>query len=462
MRIRAVAVVIACIFFLPLTAVGQTAAGGQRAAAGSADARLNKLPPALRDKGRALLDERDEKKRADLAEELAEADAAAALDFLLDVLESDPAAGVRETIIDELSGLTHPGFRQALERRVVADAEAKVALLALDTLRVQALAPLRRLLDQRLEAARGRGDERQVRLLAREQERWLSLVKGALLPTFMQTPPPLFALKDAGQPVRVLAFGDFGDGSLAQQQVAAATLQYHRKQPFDFAVTLGDNFYPDGLTTLDDPRWKTQWEDLYGPLGVKFYATLGNHDWHLPDGPAAEVLYARQSPSWRMPATYYTFTAGPVQFFALDTNEISEAQLLWLNEELGKSRARWKLVYGHHPIYSAGRHEDNDDKIRQLLPVLKGRADVYLAGHDHDMQHLKPEGSLHFFVAGSGGKLRPIEPGPRSLFARSANGFAVVEADAGQLKVKFIDAGLNQLYEYALTKQGQAAPAGDR
>ena len=76
------------------------------------------------------------------------------------------------------------------------------------------------------------------------------------------------------------------------------------------------------------------------------------------------------------------------------------------------------MVYGHHPIYSEGQHEDNNQKIAQLLPVLKDRADVYLAGHDHDMQHLKPEGRLHFFVAGSGGKLRTIEPGPRSLFAQ--------------------------------------------
>jgi hypothetical protein len=68
------------------------------------------------------------------------------------------------------------------------------------------------------------------------------------------------------------------------------------------------------------------------------------------------------------------------------------------------------------------------------------------------MQHLKPEEGLHFFVAGSGGKLRPIEPGPRSLFARSANGFAVVEADAKQLRVKFIDTKLDQLYEYTLAK----------
>ena len=89
-------------------------------------------------------------------------------------------------------------------------------------------------------------------------------------------------------------------------------------------------------------------------------------------------------------------------------------------------------------------------KIEQLLPLLRDRADIYLAGHDHDMQHLKPEGRLHFFVAGSGGKLRPIEPGPRSLFARSANGFAVLEILSNTLAVSFVDVTGAELYRYEL------------
>jgi tartrate-resistant acid phosphatase type 5 len=85
--------------------------------------------------------------------------------------------------------------------------------------------------------------------------------------------------------------------------------------------------------------------------------------------------------------------------------------------------------------------------------ILTGRADIYVSGHDHDMQHLKPEGNLHFFVAGSGGKLRPITAGERSLFARSALGFAVLEANHKSLTVTFIEKSLTPLYEYTLTKE---------
>jgi len=268
----------------------------------------------------------------------------------------------------------------------------------------------------------------------------------------LQTAPALFALKPAGHPIRVLAFGDFGDGRKGQREVAAGMSQYHQQRPFDFGITLGDNFYNKGMKGVEDPRWRTRWDTLYDPLRIRVYAVLGNHDYGSPQSPEAEILYSQKSPSWRMPATQYTYTAGWAQFFAIDSQVMSPAQLGWLRKELEASQLRWKIVYGHHPIYSHGRHGDNPSLIRDLLPVLRGRADVYLAGHDHDMQHLKPEGNLHFFVSGSGGKKRSIRAGPRSLFARSALGFAVLEADGASLKIVFIEKNLNPVYEYTLKK----------
>ena len=154
-----------------------------------------------------------------------------------------------------------------------------------------------------------------------------------------------------------------------------------------------------------------------------------------------------------MPAPYYSYTAGPVQFFALDTNEMSVAQLVWLTDELKKSQARWKVVYGHHPIYSAGAHKDSERLIKQLLPVLRDRADVYIAGHDHDMQHLGAEGGVHFFVSGAAGaRVRPVRAHPRTLFAKSAYGFSVIEVDEREMTVQMIGTDLSEFYRYTLRK----------
>lgn len=436
---------------------------GPKSPNATGDDLLALLPRQVHDQGRAILTERDGDQRADLIEALIEERGVVALDFLIALLEKDPSPKVRAAIVDQLGedleGDPAPKFEKALSQAATGDPDVGVALRALEELRSRRNQTVMALLRQRLQKARSGDDANELRRLALEEQRWVSLSRGTMLPGFLQV-PVRFSVKPFHQPVRVLAFGDYGDGSAAQKKAASAMLSYHRSSPFDFAITLGDNFYSKGMESPADPRWKTWWEEPYTPLGIPFYASLGNHDWGFADSPAAEIIYTAKSRSWKMPAAYYTFTAGPVQFFALDTMGLSEAQLLWVREELERSRSLWKVVYAHHPIYSHGRHEDNPTLIARLLPVLRDRADVYLAGHDHDMQHLKPEGRLHFFVAGSGGKLRPIEPGPRSLFAKSSLGFAVLEAGGDALKIQFIDAELTPLYEYRLRKYIDPSPGG--
>ena len=115
-------------------------------------------------------------------------------------------------------------------------------------------------------------------------------------------------------------------------------------------------------------------------------------------------------------------------------------------------------MYGHHPIYSGGAYEDRPDLIAKLLPLLRDRVDVYICGHDHNLQHLKPEGGVHFFVAGGGGagtyELKEYE---RAIFKAQTHGFAALEAEAKQLKVRLVKADGTQAYEYTMEKQGRGA-----
>jgi hypothetical protein len=189
-----------------------------------------------------------------------------------------------------------------------------------------------------------------------------------------------------------------------------------------------------------DPRWKSEWEELYAPLGVPFFATTGNHDWGFAESPAAEILYSQKSRTWRMPALYYSYVAGPVQFFALATQAMSDAQLKWLDQELGRSTARWKVVYGHHPIYSHGDHGDTKGFDTGLLPVLKDRATIYIAGHEHTPQHLKPASGVQLWVnAAAGQGRRAADPGPRTLYTGDYHGFTVIEAGPDAFRIAFVD-----------------------
>ena len=378
---------------------------------------LSELPPALRGAGSVVLGETDERGRARLAGELAEGRPADSMDFLISLLEREGSAAVRAEIVEALGAYRHPKVLAALSRRLEAGVEEsdEVAGLA-----------FKRLVNSQRYSLSG--------------------------------PLSLGRLKAEG-PVRVLAFGDFGSGSKAQRQVAADMLAFHRERPFDLGLTVGDNFYPSGLSSPVHRRWQSQWESLYAPLGIEFYAVLGNHDTRDPLSPYAQVLRTKRSASWRMPAPAYTFTAGHAQFFAIDTNEgrLTEGQLDWLATELKKSNARWKVVYGHHPVKSDGEHGDDAYTARMrrlLLPRLKeGGAHVYLSGHDHDMQALKPEGGVHLFISGGGGKgARPLGPANHRLWGRSVLGFTVIEADGERLEVIFVGQSGERLHTSRLNK----------
>jgi len=421
------------------------------------------LAPELRDRAQQILGIGNERQRATELKALARSDKGSR-PFLQWIYENDTSAVVRSAILPLIVRQDDPATRAFVQRVIEKESsEPLIVASALAALHQLSTLDIARRLEQRIEQAQRAGDLATVRALAPEQERWLSQRGGAALPGFLRTPPPVFAAKLVGgagmRATRVLAFGDFGNGSADQKRTAAAMLAFHRKSRFDFGITLGDNFYGEGLNRPDEPRWKTEWEILYTPLEIPIYAALGNHDWSHPDSPAAEILYTKQSKSWRLVAPYYTFTAGPAQFFALDTDAVSVAQLLWLEEALRKSQARWKIIYGHHPIYSYGRHGDTPGLVKKLLPLIENVADLYLCGHEHDLQHLRSDGKLQLFVSGGGGAgIRPVDSGPRSVWAKSAHGFTVLDIERDRIVVRFVDAELATLYEHAITTRVAAAP----
>jgi acid phosphatase len=281
-------------------------------------------------------------------------------------------------------------------------------------------------------------------------------------------------------PLRVVVIGDFGykgDGS-GMDKVREAILARHNQKNYDIGITVGDNFYPRGVRDVAD--LKDRWAK-FAKLGLKFYATLGNHDY--AGNPGAQVDASMQIETWRMPDRYYTFAAGPVRFIALDTDEgttgilgtltrksWSATQTSWLADRLAATReAPWRIVYGHHPIRSNGEHGDEKrlkrgpPDGRGLTGLLKaaGPGVIYIAGHDHDLEYHEESGQ-HSFVVGGGGKdVRPLQE-IGAAFSCSAHGFLELEATPEVLTFRFIGEKGDVLYERVLRKPGVASQPADR
>ena len=269
----------------------------------------------------------------------------------------------------------------------------------------------------------------------------------------------------AGDSVRFIVLGDQGWGGRGQRSVAGAMSRKAVEGPIEFVRLLGDNFYWEGVDSVDDPQWDTKFERMYSypSLQVPFYAVLGNHD-HMGN-PYAQVQYTGKSSRWKMPAGYYTFSVkidGSVQaqFFALDTTSIlyqrsdSIKQLQWLNEELRKSRAEWKIVYGHHPVFSSGYYGINKYMLKVLEPVLrKYRIDLYMSGHDHDQELIKSASGIFYLISGTGSNPRPVGAGSDTLYASSSPGFAWIRILKDELIIQFLSAGGGTEYEYRIEKK---------
>lgn len=192
------------------------------------------------------------------------------------------------------------------------------------------------------------------------------------------------------------------------------------------------------------------------PARHYLYPVFGNHDWAC-DMPISELLYSARNPHWRFPSPYYTYVAGPVQFFAINTQygdvHPTASELAWLKAELDKSTARWKVVYSHFPIFSS---DYTDDKlVSRLLPVLRGRADVYINGHIHNLREHKPVDGVHFFnISASGGAGGvPINTASQgTAWGMTTFGFGVLEADERTFTVHFIGADGKELHRVTLKK----------
>ena len=238
--------------------------------------------------------------------------------------------------------------------------------------------------------------------------------------------------------VHFVFLGDTGHSDPPQYAVAKGMQQYCGKKKCDFALLLGDSFYPKGVASADDPLWKSAFEVPYNPLKILFHVVLGNHDYEGNVG--AQIEYGKKNPLWSLPARNYSFSEGNVQVFVIDSTQWDSVQRDWLKKEIGESKARWRIVAAHHPIFSYGKHGNTENLVKELRPLLLGKANFFLCGHDHDKQVLKDpqDGDLHYVVSGGGSEVRPTQGGPLSLFSASTIGFSSLELDETKAVLKML------------------------
>lgn len=303
-----------------------------------------------------------------------------------------------------------------------------------------------------------------------------------------------------GQPrLSFVALGDWGrNGNEPQRATAAQMAIWAATVRSPFVLSVGDNFYTDGVNSATDSQWTSSWAGVYNQPAMAskpWYSLLGNHDyrgqylqvgwpgdarWTLPNpfytaifdlGSGAEISGPRSGVSllqllqatngviskpclamvfvdtcpWIAEYRSASTAQKEPQFYSNIMNATATAtQLSWLDAtlELVAPVCPALVVVGHHPLYTPGEHGDNPPLIDNWAPLFdKYGVDAYLAGHDHTLAHLEA-GGVQYVVTGAGSTTRNNSAAtPQTVFLLDATpGFTVHSANRTHLAHTYMSA----------------------
>ncbi|MDO4229996.1 MAG: metallophosphoesterase [Capnocytophaga sp.] len=268
-----------------------------------------------------------------------------------------------------------------------------------------------------------------------------------------------------------LVLGDFGRvGNYYQKDVARELGHAAIVLDADFILSVGDNFYPDGVQSTQDYHWISSFEAIYSDSSLyrPWYVALGNHDYR--GIVQAQIDYSQVSRRWNLPERYYskTFTldnGDKVLMVVMDTNpyirsyhkkpekylgineQDTQKQTQWLEETLATKDAsiKWKIVVGHHPLYSGGMRKDSKDtaEFAQLFADMfdKYKVNAYICGHEHDMQIIRPKGRYTTqLLSGAASETRKSGAREGTVYHTDAAGFLSVSILKDKMLVQVVKA----------------------
>lgn len=281
-----------------------------------------------------------------------------------------------------------------------------------------------------------------------------------------------------------IVLGDFGRfGEYNQKEVANQMAKTAVEIDVDFVVSVGDNFYPNGVQSIQDPHFEKSFENIYPHFDLQcdWYLGLGNHDYS--GNIQAQIDYSNVSRRWHMPEQYFEkiieLKGGKkLQLIFIDTNPFIKsyyknddekarnvkkqdtiAQKRWLIETLNKKDTSilWKIVVGHHPMYTGGKRVKSPD-TKDIETLLSGlfndyKVDAYLCGHEHDLQIIKSKNCYTTqFLSGAGSEVRPTGNREGTIFALSVPGFMAFSVNEDKILVRLINAFGTDLFTYQVNK----------
>jgi tartrate-resistant acid phosphatase type 5 len=305
-------------------------------------------------------------------------------------------------------------------------------------------------------------------------------------------------MRSGAETLCFLSYGCWGGQGIASQtKVATLMGDLAQRHNVRFVIAAGDNFYKKGVKSVDDPRFRSTFEDVYNHPGLQtlpFLVALGNHDYR--GNFWAQVNYTQRSTRWYLPHPYYErrFPEASLAVVVLDCPLLErcdanrgkpswsercwdqEKQHSWLDEVLSRAAAdgiQWRVVVCHYPMYANGPHINHQWLIDLVEPAMKKhQAQLYINADNHYLQVSKHDG-IYYFNSGGGAGLVPHSRLDKGYSVNPSNVYEAMQfgvglhcivqnsGDAGappRLVSTLVGSEGNNLYEFTALPAGSSPP----
>lgn len=277
-----------------------------------------------------------------------------------------------------------------------------------------------------------------------------------------------------------ILIGDTGQDNEGQKMVSQSLHDFCRSEKCDFGVLAGDNVYPSGVRSSQDPILSTLFDKYYNTLNFPFLVALGNHDYgsRLPSWQrgAYQINHFAKNPAFHLPSHFYTQTTKDVVFAVIDTtrlvwrkDEEAQGKMLVAARQEAVSTGKWFMVVGHHPYLSNGSHGNagkyegisyppqiSGSHLKAFIEeYVCGKADFYLSGHDHNLQVI--DGKIagcdtQFIVSGSGASTKELGNRNRAVFTSESLGYFHLSVTPQKVRIRAINEKAESLFDTNFVK----------
>jgi len=285
-----------------------------------------------------------------------------------------------------------------------------------------------------------------------------------------------FTAPTPGQPMLVALWGD----SRSNPEVCRQVAELIRKSGATLTIHTGDLVRQGGS---DPQTWTTEFFNPARDLlrNIVFYAVMGNHEYSGKPAPEVQNIFVSQ---FHQPGNerYYSFDYGDIHFCILDSDRendtpakedgfepwsVNSPQYLWAKDDLLSSKAKWKIVAFHKPIYCSGQKRSARQMRLTYAPLFaQANVDLIVTGDEHNFQFSKPIRHFaepeqkhpywHLITAGGGAPTYPVSRvEPFADLAGQFHHFTLLKISGDRLEGRVIQLDGTEFAHFIIDKDAQ-------